>query len=320
LTTTGSPLVIASRGSRLALRQCELVKDLLHSAHPDLDVRVQVVQTRGDKDPRPFNTIGAKGLFTSEVEAVVARGEADLAVHSAKDLTSELADGCAILCAPARASRADVVVGGEGDSGEERLGALAPGARVGTSSMRRRALLLEARPDLEPVEFRGNVDTRMAKVAAGEVDAALLAAAGLERLGAAGGAALDPSWWVPAPGQGILALEGRTDRPDLLALLEPIEDAATRAELECERAFATTLEGGCSVPLGCSASADGDRLLVMGFLGMPDGSHGMRDRISGGRHEAAALGRELAEAIRSCGGDDILAELAHEPFPPIPEP
>lgn len=330
MTPSPSKLVLATRGSRLALRQAGIVSELLRGAHPTLEVEVNVVETRGDRDQRAFSAIGGKGLFTSEVETAVVRGDADVAVHSAKDLTAELAEGCAIVCVPRRAAREDVVVGGTGSTGEDRLGALPEGARVGTSSMRRRALLAEGRPDLEVVEFRGNIDTRLAKVERGEVDAAILARAGIERLageasddapaGSATGAPLDPGWWLPAPGQGALALEALTARTDVAELLAPVEDPVARAELECERAFATRLEGGCSVPLGCSANADGTRLVVTGFLAGPEGSQAIRDRISGGVHEAAALGRELAEAILTCGGGDLLEELRETAAPPVPEP
>ncbi|HJR45485.1 MAG TPA: hydroxymethylbilane synthase [Actinomycetota bacterium] len=314
-------LVIATRGSRLALAQTEIVSALLRARHPELDIEVMVVSTTGDRDKRPFAEIGGKGLFTGEVEAAIVAREADIAVHSAKDLTAELAPGCAIVCIPARASVHDVVVGGSGASGEERLASLPPGARVGTSSLRRRALLMEWRPDLEAVEFRGNVDTRLRKVADGEVDAAILAAAGIERLGVeADVAAIDPGRWLPAPSQGAIAIEARVDRADLEALLAPFEDPASRAQVEAERAFARVMEGGCSVPLGCYSRVAEGRLVVDGFLGLPDGTHSMRDRISGGLHEGAALGAELAEAIISSGGREILDDLAEFERPPVPEP
>ena len=314
-------LVIASRGSRLALAQTEIVAGLLREHHPQLEIEVKVVSTTGDRDARPFSQIGGKGLFTSEVEAEVAAGRADIAVHSAKDLTAELAEGCALVCIPPRASVHDVVVGGTGASGEERIAKLPAGARVGTSSLRRRALLLEWRPDLEAVEFRGNVDTRLRKVSEGEVDAAILAAAGIERLGVdADSAPIDPSRWMPAPSQGAIAIEARTDRADLRELFSGLDDPVTRAQVEAERAFARVMEGGCSVPLGCYARAADGGLVLDGFLGLPDGSHSMRDRISGGLHEAAALGAELAEAIISCGGREILDELSYFDEPAIPEP
>lgn len=266
-------------------------------------MEVHAVETRGDKDQRAFTAIGGKGLFVAEVEQAVADGKADLAVHSAKDLTAELAPGCSIVCVPERAPAHDVIVGVAG------LEDLASGAVVGTSSMRRRALLAETRPDLQAVEFRGNLDTRLRKVEEGVVDAAILAAAGLHRLGIDTGAPIDPDRWVPAPGQGALAIEARTERADLRELLAPLDDVAAAAELACERAFSARLEGGCSVPLGCLARANGGRMAVTGYLGSPYGEGGLRDRIAGPLSAAADLGRELAEAILDAGGRDLLEDL-----------
>lgn len=321
MSPTPRKLILASRGSRLALAQTEIVRTLLRERWPEVSVEVNVIKTTGDRDRRPFAEIGGKGLFTTEVEQALLDGSADVAVHSAKDLTAELAPGCAIAAIPTRASADDVVVGGRGTTGEERLGSLAPGARVGTSSMRRRALLMDARSDLEAVELRGNVDTRLRKVAEGEVEAALLAAAGIDRLGVqADAAALGADYWVPAPAQGALALETLEERSDLVELLEDLEDPVSRAEVTAERSFARAMEGGCSVPLGCRAVVTGDRLIVNGFLAHPDAGMSMRDRISGGVHEAAALGAELADAIISCGGREILDELRDLEAPAIPEP
>lgn len=306
--------MIASRGSLLALRQAEMVAAGIEGAHPDVTTSIKVIKTTGDVDQRPFSVIGGKGLFTSEVERAVVDGEAHIAVHSAKDLTAELHPDCSIICVPQRAPRADVIVGGTGSSGEERLGGLRPGSVVGTSSLRRRALLAEARPDLDVIEFRGNLDTRLAKVERREVDAAVLAAAGIARLGVWSSdevrtASLGTDWWVPAPGQGALAIEGLSADGEVTSLLAHLEDPQTRAELECERAFAARMEGGCSVPLGCAAEANGTSLLATGFLGLPDGSRAMRDRISGPLSAAAAMGLELAQAIIEGGGDEILEEL-----------
>ena len=242
-------------------------------------------------------------MFVAEVEQAVADGRADLAVHSAKDLTAELAPGCAIFCVPRRAPAHDVIVGA--DAVED----LPSGATVGTSSMRRRALLAEARPDLGVADFRGNLDTRLRKVEEGVVDAAILAAAGLDRLGVAAGSSIDSERWVPAPGQGALAIEGRMDRTDLSELLAPLNDAGAAAELACERAFSARLEGGCTVPLGCLARSSNGKVTVVGYLGLPDGSQGLRDRIAGPTSAAAELGAELADAIYDCGGRDILDEL-----------
>ena len=319
MSPRNSSLVLATRGSRLALTQASIVAEMLRAAHPDLGVEIQVVKTTGDRDARPFAAIGGKGLFTAEIERAVVEGAADIAVHSAKDLTAELAPGCVIVCVPPRAAVHDVVVGGAGETGEERLQSLPPNAAVGTSSMRRRALLAEARPDLEVRELRGNLDTRLRKVEHGELDAAILAAAGIDRLLGAGSSTggLTPDWWVPAPGQGALAIEALRDRSDLVELLSPLEDRLARSELTAERAFAQRLEGGCSVPLGCLARATEERLIVTGFLGSPWGTGNLRDRASGSLDDGAQLGIELADAILAAGGDEILADV-RESDPPQP--
>ncbi len=180
---------------------------------------------------------------------------------------------------------------------------------------------MDARSDLEAVELRGNVDTRLRKVSEGEIEAAILAAAGIDRLGVAADAGvLAADYWVPAPAQGALALETLEERSDLVQLLRELEDPFSRAEVTAERSFARAMEGGCSVPLGCRALVTGDRLIVNGFLAHPDAGMSMRDRISGGVHEAAALGVELADAIISCGGREILDELRELEAPAIPEP
>jgi hydroxymethylbilane synthase len=187
--------------------------------------------------------------------------------------------------------------------------------------MRRRALLAEARPELKAVEFRGNLDTRLRKVADGEVSVAILAAAGIERLGApVSSSPLDPSWWIPPPGQGALAIEARSDRDDLADLFAALTDSASAAEVACERAFSARLEGGCSIPLGCLARASGSELVATGYLGHPDGAESIRDRISGGVSEAESLGRELAEAILAGGGGELLEEVRAASPPGISPP
>lgn len=320
--TTGrnKPLVIASRGSRLALRQTEIVADLLRGAHPDIQIEVRTVKTTGDRDERPFAQIGAKGVFTTEVEREIVEGRADIAVHSAKDLTAALLEGCTIICVPKRESVADVVVGGAGVTGEERIYTLPEGARVGTSSIRRRSLMAEMRPDVEIVPFRGNVDTRLRKIADGEVDVTILAAAGIARLGAEADAApIDPGRWVPAPGQGALAVEALIEREDIANLFVGLGDPDAAVEVACERAFAERLEGGCSVPLGCLARAEPARLLVSGYLSTPDGQS-IRDRISGSTDDPEKLGIQLAEAILDAGGDEILADLLELDEEETPQP
>lgn len=316
-------LVIASRGSRLALIQAEIVVDLLRRVYPNIRCEIHPVTTKGDADRRPFREISGKGLFIAEVEREVAEGRADIAVHSAKDLTAKLAPGCAIVCVPARAPAHDVVVGGDGATGEDRLASLPAGATVGTSSMRRRALLAEFRPDLEVVDLRGNLNTRLEKVLDGAVDAAILAAAGIERLGVSDNivpAPLDPNTWTPAPAQGALAVEASAADADIAGLFEPLGDPQATAEVMLERSFAARLEGGCSVPLGCRAQASAGSMVATGYLGHPEGSHSIRDRISGPTREADRLGRELADAVLQGGGDDLLADLQAWEAPRVESP
>jgi hydroxymethylbilane synthase len=316
-------LTIASRGSPLAIVQAELVARPLRSAYPSLEIVLVTVTTTGDSDRRPFRHIGGKGLFVAEVERAVIEGRADVAVHSAKDLTAELDEAAVIVCVPERASPADVVVGGTGSSGEERLASLAPAAVVGTSSARRRALIAEARPDLDVADLRGNLGTRLDRVADGGMDAAVVAAAGLERLAPENSppwSELDPTWWVPAPAQGALAVEARADREDLAELFGPLDDFVARAEIVTERSFSRRLEGGCSVPLGCLARAEASGLVATGYVGAPDGSSALRDRTSGPLESAVALGTELAEALLAAGADDILADISSAPAAEVDPP
>ena len=320
--TTGrkKPLVIASRGSRLALRQTEIVAALLRGAHPDLEIEVRTVKTTGDKDDRPFAEIGAKGVFTTEVEREVVEGRADIAVHSAKDLTAALLEGCQIVCVPTRETVADVIVGSSGETGEERLAELAPGARVGTSSIRRRSLMAEMRPDVEVVAFRGNLDTRLRKVADGEVDAAILAAAGIARLGVEVDAGpLDPGRWVPAPAQGALAVESLIEREDVARIVRRPRGSRF-GRRGCMRACLRGATRGRL--LGTTRLSRSGRVVSSGrhgYLGTTDGQS-IRDRISGSMDEPERLGVQLAEAILDAGGDDILADLLELDEGDTPQP
>jgi hydroxymethylbilane synthase len=265
-------LRLGTRGSALALVQARAVAALL-----DAPVELVPVTTAGDVD----RARGDKSRWVGALEAALAAGEIDLAVHSAKDVPGELAAGTAIVATPRRASPLDVLVGAAS------LRAVAPGARVGTSSVRRRAQLLAARPDLEVGELRGNVDTRLAKLAAGEVDVLVLAAAGLERLERAGGGTLSGGVFVPAPGQGVIAVQGRTGSPAADAA-RAADDPATHAALDEERTAVRALEASCNTPVGVLAR-DGR---VHGFVGLPDGSAWIVDEAESG----AALARRLLAA------------------------
>jgi hydroxymethylbilane synthase len=277
---------------------------LLKELDPQLEIETIIVKTSGDKDRRPFAAIGGKGLFTTEVEQAVVRKEADIAVHSAKDLTTEIAAGCDIRIVE-RGPVHDVVVGGTGTTGYERLTRLASGATVGTSSMRRRSQLAALRPDLTPVELRGNVDTRVSRVNDGEVGVAILAAAGLVRAGLLpDGGELDPTRWIPAPAQGAIAVEFVSEGGEMRDLVHRITDESADAEVTCERAFSERLEGGCSIPLGCLAVARGELLRVFGYLGDTDGS-GVTKIVSGPIAQGDAIGAALADEILASGGAQI---------------
>jgi hydroxymethylbilane synthase len=287
-------LRVGTRASALALAQARGVADRLD------DAELVPITTAGDRDA----DAGDKSRWVSELERALLAGEIDLAVHSAKDVPGELPDGLAIVAVPARADPRDALCGAPG------LDALRPGARVGTSSLRRRAQLLAARPDLDVVDLRGNVDTRLRRLADGDFDAVVLALAGLERLGRSGeaGAALDPDAVVPAPGQGCLALEARAGDEAVRAALDPLTDRAALVALLAERAVVTALDATCRTPVGAHARiADGGGLALSAFVGIPDGSAWARDALTGSTDEPAALGRAVAERLLAAGAGDLLA-------------
>jgi hydroxymethylbilane synthase len=271
-------LRLGTRGSALALAQARLVAALLR------ETEIVEIATAGDAD----RAHGDKSRWTGALEAALLAGDIDLAVHSAKDVPSELAPGTAIVATPRRAEPHDVLVG------ERALDAVREGARVGTSALRRRAQLLAARPDLEVVELRGNVDTRLRKRDAGEVDVLVLAAAGLARLGLREGARLP---FVPAPGQGVIAVQGRVSSP-AAETAGAADHPATHAALDEERAAVTLLGASCHTPVG--VWADGGR--VRGFAGRADGSEWLIDE--------AGSGAELAERMLAAGAAELLATRA----------
>lgn len=299
----------ASRGSRLALRQAEIVRARLLAQNPAQDIEIIVVHTTGDRiTDVPLSRIGDRGLFTKELDRAVLDGSADFAVHSLKDIPTQLADGLELAAVLEREEPRDVLVVAPGQP--PSLEHLPRGARVGTSSLRRRALLLAMRPDLLVVDLRGNLDTRLAQVNAGHYDAAILALAGLMRIGRSDQVAqvLEPPDWLPAVGQGALGLLARADDRSTRTLLAPLDHPATRAATIAERALLATLEGGCQIPIGALATVDAE-LELHAFVASVDGQQIVRGVRSSAPAQAATLGRELAAELLAQGARTILDQL-----------
>jgi hydroxymethylbilane synthase len=297
---------IGTRGSKLALAQTELVRAALLAAHPGLAVETEQITTRGDMVlDRPLSAIGDKGLFVTEIEDALREGRIDLAVHSAKDLPSELPPDMALAAFPRRADPRDALIA----RGGRRLMDLAEGACVGTSSLRRACQLRHLRPDLWIEDLRGNVDTRLRKLQEGQYDAIVLAAAGLERLGLAGEIVeyLDPLVMLPAVSQGILGLEVRAGDTSIAALLAPLDDPDARAAATAERAFLARIGGGCQVPVAAYAHLDGEAITLAGMIGARDGRL-VRGEVAGPAGDLAALGAHLAERLLDAGGRALLKD------------
>jgi hydroxymethylbilane synthase len=292
-------LVIASRGSQLALWQAHWVeRKLAEAGHEN---RIEIIKTTGDKITGvPLSQVGTKGLFTKEIEEALLDGSADLAVHSLKDLPTELPAGLVLAGVPAREDPRDAIVG-------RRLDELPTAARVGTSSLRRAAQLRKLRPDLVLDSVRGNVDTRLRKLDEGRYDAIVLAAAGLKRLGWGDRIAevLPPDVMCPAVGQGALALETRESGPgrDVCAALD---DAGWHAAVAAERGVLAALGGGCQVPIGAYATVEDGKLHLIAVVISPDGTGLVRGEVDGGPSDAAALGRALGEELLGRGARQIL--------------
>jgi hydroxymethylbilane synthase len=304
----GPPLRLATRRSALALAQAELVAGAVRAAWPGVEVELVPVVTEGDRRRDVATTaIGGKGVFTAAVQEAVLDGRADLAVHSAKDLPAPQTPGLVLAAVPERADPRDVLVARERVAGLDDLPA---GATVGTGSPRRVALLRYLRPDLEVVPLRGNVDTRLRKVRSGELDAAVLAAAGLLRLGLGDEllAPLDPDSFTPAPGQGCLAVEAREDDTRVLGLLSGISHRPSRVALRGERAFLGRLGGSCTLPAGAllSRRVEG-RLEMHGFLAAADGKGLVRERLAGPTDDPEGLGAALAARLLDACGPEVRA-------------
>ncbi len=300
-------LVIATRGSRLALWQAEHIKSLLEQ-RSGRSVELLVLKTKGDIIlDVPLAKVGGKGLFVKEIEEALLDGRADLAVHSMKDVPMALPAGLFLGAVPEREDPADLFLSVD----HAGLDELPKGARLGTSSLRRQAQLLALRPDLEIVSLRGNVDTRLKKLLEGRFAAIVMAAAGLKRLGltAPRVARLEPPAFLPACAQGALGIEFREDRADLRELLGFLNHAPTAARVAAERGFLAGLEGGCQVPIAGYAVLSGDAVELEGLVADPSGRRVIRRRRKGPAVQARELGLALAEEIKAAGGAELLREL-----------
>ena len=302
---------IATRKSALALWQAEYVKARLEASHPGLKVSLVPMVSRGDKLlDAPLAKIGGKGLFVKELETALMENEADIAVHSMKDVPMEFPEGLGLYCICERADPRDAFVSNHFDD----LDALPPGSVVGTSSLRRQAQLLARRPDLKIQFLRGNVNTRLAKLDAGEYDAIILAAAGLIRLGFGerirSSISVDES--LPAGGQGAVGIECRTTDSELHALLECLNHSQTATRVVAERALNKRLNGGCQVPIACYAVLEGEQLWLRGLVGQPDGTVLLRAEGRAPAADAEALGVQVAEALLDQGAEQILQAVYGE--------
>lgn len=319
-TVAPSKLVIASRESRLALWQAEHVRAALQQYYPACDVSILGMTTRGDQIlDRTLSKVGGKGLFVKELEAAMAEGRADLAVHSLKDVPMELPPGFALAAVMEREDPRDALVSPQYAS----LDALPPGTVVGTSSLRREAALRARYPHLVVQPLRGNLDTRLAKLDRGDYGAIILAAAGLKRLGLGHRirAMLPPDISLPAAGQGALGIEIRADRPELAAWLAPLNHTPTALAVTAERALCRRLDGSCQVPLAAHAEWDGGRLRLAGFVGMPDGSRRLLADAQADvatPADAQALGEAVAGQLLSQGAKAILDGLSGSAAPTAP--
>jgi hydroxymethylbilane synthase len=299
------PIRLGTRGSPLALRQAELVRDALSARHPGLAVELTIITTQGDRAADvPLRQLSGQGVFARAIEEALLDGRVDVAVHSLKDLPSVETPGLIIAAVPPREDARDALV----SRGDRGFAALPVGARVATGSPRRAAQLKAARPDLEIVDMRGNLDTRLRKLASQDLDALVLAVAGLSRLGLGGriAEALPTTLCLPAVGQGALAVQCRADDTATRALLAPLDDAATHAAVDAERALLAALGGGCKVPIAAHAELCGDELELHGVVAAPDGSQVLRDSLAAPVAAAALLGMGLAARLMAAGAGDLL--------------
>lgn len=301
-------IIIGTRGSKLALWQANYIAECLRRMYIGLLVEIKHIKTIGDKIlDVPLAKIGGKGLFTKELETEMLEGQIDLAVHSLKDMPTALPPGLVLAAVTERFDPDDAIVSPK----YKVLENLPQGAKVGTSSLRRKAQLLSMRPDLTICDLRGNVGTRLEKLETEQFDAIILAAAGLKRLGLADRitGVLDKKVCLPAVGQGALAIEAREDDQELLAMLKFLHDEATGLATAAERAFLRAVEGGCQVPVGVYAVVLDGQIKVEAVIASLDGTKVLRDTMTGAAAEAESLGLALAERMLASGGQEIMAAI-----------
>jgi hydroxymethylbilane synthase len=304
-------LKIGTRGSSLALAQSRWIKTNIENRWPDLRIELVTIKTTGDKILNaPLSKIGGKGLFVKEIEESLLRKEIHLAVHSMKDIPAELPDSLMICGFPERENPHDAFVSNRYDD----LGALPPGARVGTGSLRRGAQILHLRPDIRITPIRGNVQTRLRKMDSGALDAVILAAAGLIRLGLQERIRQEISTdlILPAVGQGALGLEIRKDDEETISLLHSLNHVPTQIAVTAERAFLAKLEGGCQVPIAAYAHLKGEQIVLQGMVAELDGRKIIRNEMVGQKQKALEIGESLGDQLLRCGADRILASIYHQ--------
>jgi hydroxymethylbilane synthase len=306
-----APLIIGTRGSRLALWQANWVKDALTALHPGLEIALEVIKTKGDRIlDVPLAKVGGKGLFVKEIEEALLEGRVDLAVHSMKDMPAELPPGLCTGPIPLREDPRDVLI----TAGAESLARLPDGARIGTSSLRRSAQLLHARPDLAIVSLRGNLDTRLRKLETEGLDAIVLAAAGVKRLGLADRITeyLDDDVVLPAVAQGALCIELRRDDVRTREAVAGLDHPDTRDIVLAERAFLNRLGGSCQVPVAGHGRLQGDRFTLTGLVAELDGSRVFKETVSADRERATAAATALADRLLGSGAGRVMEKLLQE--------
>ncbi len=307
LTKKNRELRLGTRSSRLALAQAGWIKKQLEEKNPGTLVRLVHIKTEGDKLDIPLFQAGGKGLFVKEIEEALLQGKVDLAVHSAKDLPAVIPEGLALIAFPEREDARDVWIAANGQSWRE----VSPGGKVGTGSLRRKAQLLHLRPDLQVVPLRGNLDTRMKKLSSMQLNAIVVASAGLRRMGWESQASeyFDPDVLLPAIGQGALAVEARAEDATLREMAELLDHFPTRLAVKAERAFLRSLGGGCQVPIAGYARIQSERLVLTGLVAALGGERIIREKIEGPAQQGEELGETLAQTLLSRGAGEILSEV-----------